>query len=98
MILDLGDEAKEFGRQALRAFEAAGGDELLQRAEAKPDAREGLVAPVLDVALARGNSTPAPTPTHWRPPPRCAAAPGTGHCRIRSPSGLPAPPTSTSTA
>src|SRR3984957_17440303 len=47
MILDLGDEAKEFGRQALRAFEAAGGDDLLQRAEAKPDAREGLVTPVL---------------------------------------------------
>ncbi|MDT7763151.1 MAG: hypothetical protein QOC63_2571, partial [Mycobacterium sp.] len=47
MILDLGDEANEFGRQALRAFEAAGGDELLQQAEAKPDAREGLVAPVL---------------------------------------------------
>jgi 3-oxo-4-pregnene-20-carboxyl-CoA dehydrogenase alpha subunit len=48
MILDLSDEATEFGRQALRAFEAAGGDELLQQAEAKPDAREGLVAPVLN--------------------------------------------------
>lgn len=48
MILDLGDEAKEYGREALRAFEAAGGDELLQRAEAKPDSREALVAPVLN--------------------------------------------------
>jgi hypothetical protein len=48
MILDLGDEAKEYGREALRAFEAAGGDELLQRAEAKPDTREALVAPVLN--------------------------------------------------
>ncbi|OBC10741.1 acyl-CoA dehydrogenase [Mycobacterium sp. 852013-50091_SCH5140682] len=48
MILDLSDDAKEFGRQALRAFEAAGGDQLLQQAEAKPDTREALVAPVLD--------------------------------------------------
>jgi hypothetical protein len=47
MILDLGDEAKEYGREALRAFEAAGGDELLQQAEAKPDTRELLVAAVL---------------------------------------------------
>lgn len=47
MILDLGSEAKEYGREALRAFETAGGDQLLQQAEAKPDTREGLVAPVL---------------------------------------------------
>ena len=47
MILDLSNEAKEYGREALRAFEAAGGDELLQLAEAKPDTRESLVAPVL---------------------------------------------------
>lgn len=47
MILDLGSDAREYGRQALRAFEAAGGDELIQQAEAKPEAREGLVAPVL---------------------------------------------------
>src|ERR1700738_2693797 len=48
MILDLGDEAKEYGREALRAFETAGGDQLLQQAEAKPDTREALVAPILD--------------------------------------------------
>jgi len=48
MILDLGDDAKEYGRQALRAFESAGGDQLVQQAEAKPDTRESLVAPVLD--------------------------------------------------
>ena len=48
MILDLSDDAKEYGRQALRAFEAAGGDALLQQAEAKPEAREALVASVLD--------------------------------------------------
>jgi hypothetical protein len=42
MILDLGDDAKEYGRQALRAFEAAGGDQLVQQAEAKPDLRESL--------------------------------------------------------
>lgn len=47
MILDLGDEAKEYGRQALRAFEAAGGDQLVQQAEAKPETRESLVSSVL---------------------------------------------------
>ena len=47
MILDLGDEAKEYGREAIRAFESAGGDQLLQQAEAKPDTRESLVAAVL---------------------------------------------------
>ena len=33
--------------QALRAFEAAGGDQLVQQAEAKPDIRESLAGPVL---------------------------------------------------
>lgn len=47
MILDLGDDAKEYGREALRAFEAAGGDQLVQQAEAKPDSRESLVSAVL---------------------------------------------------
>ncbi|MEV3902596.1 acyl-CoA dehydrogenase family protein [Mycobacterium sp. NPDC050551] len=47
MILDLGDDAAEFGRQALRAFEAAGGDQLVQEAEAKPAERESLVGPAL---------------------------------------------------
>ncbi|BBZ36118.1 acyl-CoA dehydrogenase family protein [Mycolicibacterium confluentis] len=47
MILELSDEAAEFGRQAQRAFEVAGGDQLLQQAEAKPDTREALVGPVL---------------------------------------------------
>jgi len=47
MILDLGDEAKEYGRQALRAFESAGGDELVQQAEAKPHTRDALVGGVL---------------------------------------------------
>jgi Acyl-CoA dehydrogenase, C-terminal domain len=47
MILDLGEDAKEYGRQALRAFEAAGGDQLVQQAEAKPDLRESLAGPVL---------------------------------------------------
>ncbi|WP_123027208.1 acyl-CoA dehydrogenase family protein [Mycolicibacterium stellerae] len=48
MILDLGEDAKEYGRQALRAFEAAGGDQLVQQAEAKPDTREVLAGPVLN--------------------------------------------------
>jgi hypothetical protein len=47
MILDLSDDAKEYGRQAIRAFEAAGGDQLVQQAEAKPDTREAIVGPVL---------------------------------------------------
>ncbi len=47
MILDLGVQAKEFGRQALRAFEAAGGDALVQQAEAKPDTLAELVEGVL---------------------------------------------------
>ena len=47
MILDLSDDAKEYGREALRAFEAAGGDQLVQQAEAKPDLRESLAGPVL---------------------------------------------------
>ncbi|OBF27776.1 acyl-CoA dehydrogenase [Mycobacterium sp. ACS1612] len=48
MILDLGDDAKEYGREALRAFEAAGGDQLVQPAEAKPALRESLAGPVLN--------------------------------------------------
>jgi hypothetical protein len=48
MMLDLSDDATEYGRQARRAFAAAGGDELLQQAEAKPEARESLVGSVLD--------------------------------------------------
>jgi len=47
MILDLSDDAKEYGRQALRAFESAGGDQLVQDAEAKPASREALVGPAL---------------------------------------------------
>ena len=47
MILELSDDATEYGRQALRAFEAAGGDLLLQQAEAAPETRAALVAPVL---------------------------------------------------
>lgn len=48
MILNLSDDAREFGREALRAFEAVGGDALVQQAEAKPADRESLVGSVLD--------------------------------------------------
>ena len=48
MILELCDEALEYGRQSRRALEAAGGDELVQAAERDPDSRERLVGPVLD--------------------------------------------------
>jgi len=51
--IDLSPEAREYGAQALRAFESAGGDALLQRAEADPATRESLVAPVLDELGAR---------------------------------------------
>jgi hypothetical protein len=47
VILDLSEDAKEYGREALRAFEAAGGDQLVQQAEAKPDLRESLAGPIL---------------------------------------------------
>jgi 3-oxo-4-pregnene-20-carboxyl-CoA dehydrogenase alpha subunit len=47
MIIDLSDEAQEFGRQALRAFESAGGDLLVQRAEADPATRDALAGGVL---------------------------------------------------
>ena len=47
MNLDLGEEAKEYGREALKAFGSAGGDELLLQAEAKPETRESLVGSVL---------------------------------------------------
>ncbi len=47
MVLDLSEDAREFGHQALRAFEAAGGDQLVQQAEAKPADRESLVGPIL---------------------------------------------------
>ncbi|ONH24102.1 acyl-CoA dehydrogenase [Pseudofrankia asymbiotica] len=48
MVLDLSDEAAEFGRTAQRALETAGGDELAQAAEREPARRAELVAPVLD--------------------------------------------------
>lgn len=48
MNIDLSPEAREYGEQAARAFESAGGDTLLQRAEADPATRTSLVAPVLD--------------------------------------------------
>ena len=47
MIIDLSDEATEYGRVARQAFEAAGGDRLVQDAERDPDRRGDLVAPVL---------------------------------------------------
>lgn len=47
MNLELSAEAAEYGNQARRAFQAAGGDQLVIEAEAKPHLRETLVAPVL---------------------------------------------------
>jgi len=47
MNLELGADAQEFGRAARRAFEAAGGDDLVLRADAEPSLREQLVGPIL---------------------------------------------------
>lgn len=47
MIIDLSPEAQEYGRLSRSAFEAAGGDQLVERAEADPAGRGDLVAPVL---------------------------------------------------
>src|ERR1700752_1910459 len=80
MILDLGDDAKEYGRQALRAFEVTGGDQLVQQAEAKPDLRESLAGPVLselgaweldpraDADGLEAAAAPCRSPGHWALP------------------------------
>ncbi|MGB7357101.1 MAG: acyl-CoA dehydrogenase family protein [Mycobacterium sp.] len=47
MILDLTEDALEYGRQARHAFESAGGDQLVIRAQSAPDGREAAVGPVL---------------------------------------------------
>jgi hypothetical protein len=47
VITELTDEAREFGRLAHRAVESAGGDTLVQRAEAEPHRRGELVDAVL---------------------------------------------------
>lgn len=47
MNLELSDDALEYGRQAVRAFQAAGGDRLLIDADADPATREALVVPML---------------------------------------------------
>jgi 3-oxo-4-pregnene-20-carboxyl-CoA dehydrogenase alpha subunit len=46
MTIELCAEATEYGKEAVRALRAAGGDELVQWAEREP-ARRALVAPVL---------------------------------------------------
>ena len=52
MNIDLNDEAHEYGRLARQAFESAGGDALVQRAEADPERREAVVSGVLaDLAV-----------------------------------------------
>ncbi|MGV0747162.1 acyl-CoA dehydrogenase family protein [Mycolicibacter minnesotensis] len=47
MKLELGADAQQFGHAARRAFEAAGGDDLVLRADADPGVREQLVGPIL---------------------------------------------------
>lgn len=47
MMLELSSAAEEFGREALRAFQSAGGDQLLLRALKEPANRGALVGPVL---------------------------------------------------
>jgi 3-oxo-4-pregnene-20-carboxyl-CoA dehydrogenase alpha subunit len=47
MNIELSDDAVTFGALSVKALEAAGGDELLQRAERDPGRRQTLVEPVL---------------------------------------------------
>ncbi|MET0728301.1 MAG: acyl-CoA dehydrogenase family protein [Acidimicrobiales bacterium] len=47
MNIDLTEEAVEYGRVASRAFEAAGGDRLVQQAELRPGDRSALVSSTL---------------------------------------------------
>ncbi|WP_327100642.1 acyl-CoA dehydrogenase family protein [Nocardia vinacea] len=47
MNIELCSEAREFGRQVLRALDAAGGDELVRRTEGEVGVRRTLIAPVL---------------------------------------------------
>ncbi|MFD4354362.1 acyl-CoA dehydrogenase family protein [Nocardia sp. NPDC058518] len=48
MNLELSSEAVEFGLQAARALRAAGGDDLVQRAETDPTTRHTTIAAVLE--------------------------------------------------
>jgi hypothetical protein len=48
MDIELCDEAAEYGKQAMRALEAAGGDKLVQEVEREPDLRGSVVAGVLN--------------------------------------------------
>jgi hypothetical protein len=48
MNLELPETAIDFGAAAERAFTDAGGVDLARRAEAEPDVRAGVVAPLLD--------------------------------------------------
>jgi alkylation response protein AidB-like acyl-CoA dehydrogenase len=47
MNIDLSAEAVEYGQQVRSALEAAGGDQLVQRAEADPASRAAVVVPAL---------------------------------------------------
>ncbi|MGW1739324.1 acyl-CoA dehydrogenase family protein [Nocardia sp. NPDC001965] len=47
MRIELAAEASEFGDAVVRAIGAAGGDELVQRAEQEPGGRQQLIEPVL---------------------------------------------------
>lgn len=47
MNIELSTEATHYGREVLRALDAAGGDTLVQRIEDDPSLRQSIVAPVL---------------------------------------------------
>ncbi|WP_068160638.1 acyl-CoA dehydrogenase family protein [Rhodococcus phenolicus] len=47
MNIELSTEATDYGREALRALEAAGGDDLVRRVEHDPSLRQDIVAPIL---------------------------------------------------
>lgn len=47
MNIELSTEATDYGRETLRALEAAGGDDLVRRVEHDPSLRQDIVAPIL---------------------------------------------------
>ena len=90
--IELSEEAAEFGRLALLAFEGAAATILSwplswSRTAGRAWSHRSWTASV------PGSSIRVLTPASWRPPPRCAGAPATGLSLIRSRSGSRGRPT-----
>ena len=85
MNVELSDEATEFGREASRAFEAAGGDQLVEQVEQNPDPAR-LRRARADRTRRVGTRRRAAIRTSWKLLQRCVAAPAGSHCRTQWPS------------